>query len=202
MVGRQVVSELVKAVTEGVVQDPDVKKRILQDTLNLVQPKIVSYEEHVEWLSRGYHPPIRSIYSIVSVSVEQVNSIRLQLAELFESEEEWSDAARILMGLSLDSSQRSVYRCPPEYGPPDLCTPDIDPYQIKRSSRYTFVLSGSSLRTRTTCKPRHTTTALPSWSIQRMTKQLYWRTNCVRPGSWTTLGSSWKPPVGTTSSAG
>ena len=47
VVGRQVVSELVKAVT-GVVQDPEVKKQILQDTLGLVQPKIVSYEEHVE----------------------------------------------------------------------------------------------------------------------------------------------------------
>ena len=42
--------------------------------------------------------------------------MRLQLAELFESEEEWSDAARILMGLSLDSSQRHVHRQPPEYG--------------------------------------------------------------------------------------
>lgn len=56
VVGRQVVSELVKAVTEGVVQDPDVKKQILQDTLNLVQPKIVSYEEHVEWPSCDYRP--------------------------------------------------------------------------------------------------------------------------------------------------
>ena len=47
VVGRQVVSELVKAVTEGVVQNPEVKRQILQDTLNLIQPKIVSYEEHV-----------------------------------------------------------------------------------------------------------------------------------------------------------
>jgi COP9 signalosome complex subunit 4 len=61
VVGRQVVSELVKAVTEGVVQDPEIKKHILQDTLNLVQPKIVSYEEHVEWLSHRYRPPICSI---------------------------------------------------------------------------------------------------------------------------------------------
>ena len=60
VVGRQVVSELVKAVTEGIVQDSDVKKQILQDTLNLVQPKIVSYEEHVEW---PYCSPLRSIHS-------------------------------------------------------------------------------------------------------------------------------------------
>ena len=56
VVGRQVVSELVKAVTEGIVQDPEVKKQILQDTLNLVQPKIVSYEEHVEWPSHRRSP--------------------------------------------------------------------------------------------------------------------------------------------------
>jgi len=67
VVGRQVVSELVKAVTEGVIQDPDVKKQILQDTLNLVQPKIVSYEEHVEWPSRDYHSPC-PIYSMVWIS--------------------------------------------------------------------------------------------------------------------------------------
>jgi COP9 signalosome complex subunit 4 len=59
VVGRQVVSGLVKAVTEGVVRDPEVKKQILQDTLNLVQPKIVSYEEHVEWLSHHYRPPVQ-----------------------------------------------------------------------------------------------------------------------------------------------
>jgi COP9 signalosome complex subunit 4 len=58
VLGRQVVSELVKAVTEGAIQDPDVKKQILQDTLNLIQPKIVSYEEHVEWPSRGRCPPL------------------------------------------------------------------------------------------------------------------------------------------------
>jgi COP9 signalosome complex subunit 4 len=68
VVGRQVVSELVKAVTEGIVQNSDVKKQILQDTLNLVQPKIVSYEEPVEWLSHDYPPPLCPIYSTVWIS--------------------------------------------------------------------------------------------------------------------------------------
>jgi COP9 signalosome complex subunit 4 len=69
VVGRQVVSELVKAVTQGIVQDPEVKKQILQDTLNLIQPKIVSYEEHVEWLFYHYFSLLCSIYSIVWISV-------------------------------------------------------------------------------------------------------------------------------------
>lgn len=69
VVGRQVVSELVKAVTEGVVQDSEVKKQILQDTVNLVQPKIVSYEEHVEWLSHHDFPLLCSICSTVWIFV-------------------------------------------------------------------------------------------------------------------------------------
>ena len=73
VVGRQVVSELVKAVTDGIVQDPEIKKQILQDTLNLVQPKIVSYEEHVEWLPRDYQSPLCSIHSTVWIG--QFNKI-------------------------------------------------------------------------------------------------------------------------------
>ena len=39
----------------------------------------------------------------------QVNSLRFQLADLLEEEEEWSEAARVLMGISLDSGQRWVF---------------------------------------------------------------------------------------------
>ena len=76
VVGRQVVSELVKAVTVGVVQDPDVKKKILQDTLNLVQPKIVSYEEHVEWPSRDYRPYLfNTLNSANTCGTGQLNKV-------------------------------------------------------------------------------------------------------------------------------
>lgn len=47
VIGRQVISELVKSLSEGVVQDPELKKQILQDTLDIVQPRLVSYEEQV-----------------------------------------------------------------------------------------------------------------------------------------------------------
>jgi COP9 signalosome complex subunit 4 len=39
----------------------------------------------------------------------QVNSLRFQLADLLEEDEEWSEAARVLMGISLDSGQRWVF---------------------------------------------------------------------------------------------
>jgi len=41
----------------------------------------------------------------------KVNALRFQLADLLEEEEEWSEAARVLMGISLDSGQRCVF-CP------------------------------------------------------------------------------------------
>ncbi|RDB22701.1 COP9 signalosome complex subunit 4 [Hypsizygus marmoreus] len=83
VVGRQVLSELVKILGDGAIKDVELRKRVVEDTLNTVQPRIVSYEE-------------------------QVNTLRFQLADLLEEEEEWSDAARVLMGISLDSGQRAT----------------------------------------------------------------------------------------------
>ncbi|KAF8076435.1 hypothetical protein FPV67DRAFT_1407124 [Lyophyllum atratum] len=83
VVGRQVLSELVKVLGEGSIKDVELRKRVVENTLTTVQPRIVSYEE-------------------------QVNTLRFQLADLLEEEEEWSEAARVLMGISLDSGQRSV----------------------------------------------------------------------------------------------
>ncbi|KXN89619.1 COP9 signalosome complex subunit 4 [Leucoagaricus sp. SymC.cos] len=83
VVGRQVLSELVKVLGEGAIKDHDLRKRVVEDTLETVQLRIVSYEE-------------------------QVNGLKFQLADLLELEEEWSEAARVLMSTSLESGQRSV----------------------------------------------------------------------------------------------
>ncbi|TFK75873.1 hypothetical protein BDN72DRAFT_954424 [Pluteus cervinus] len=83
VVGRQVLSELVKYLGEGSIKDSDLRKRVVEETLATIQPRIVSYEE-------------------------QVNALRFQLADLLEAEEEWSEAARVLMGISLDSGQRTT----------------------------------------------------------------------------------------------
>ncbi|GAW05371.1 hypothetical protein F5879DRAFT_873750 [Lentinula edodes] len=83
VVGRQVLSELVRIVGDGTISDPEVRKRVVQETIETTQPKIVSYEE-------------------------QVSNLRFQLADIYENEEEWSDAARVLMGIQLDSNQRSL----------------------------------------------------------------------------------------------
>ncbi|KAK7049492.1 hypothetical protein VNI00_001390 [Paramarasmius palmivorus] len=83
VVGRQVLSEFVKMLGEGAIADPEVKKRVVEDTIDTVQPKLVSYEE-------------------------QVSTLRFQLADILENEEEWSEAARILMAVPLESSQRAM----------------------------------------------------------------------------------------------
>lgn len=47
VVGRQVLSEFVKTLGEGAIKDGELRKKIVEETLSTVQPKIVSYEEQV-----------------------------------------------------------------------------------------------------------------------------------------------------------
>src|ERR1700710_2517056 len=43
VVGRQVLSELVRLLGDGAIQDKELSKRVVEDTLATVQPRIVSY---------------------------------------------------------------------------------------------------------------------------------------------------------------
>ncbi|KAH8830517.1 hypothetical protein DL96DRAFT_1813555 [Flagelloscypha sp. PMI_526] len=83
VVGRQVLSEITKVLSEKAIADDELRKEVIQDIINVVQPRIVSYEE-------------------------QVNALRLHLADILEAEEDWSEAAKVLMSISMDSSQRSI----------------------------------------------------------------------------------------------
>lgn len=47
VVGRQVLSELVRNLGTGSISDHNLRKRIVKETLNTLQPRIVSYEEQV-----------------------------------------------------------------------------------------------------------------------------------------------------------
>lgn len=47
VVGRQVLSGLVKFLGEGVIKDNDLRKNLVKDSLSTVQPRLVSYEEQV-----------------------------------------------------------------------------------------------------------------------------------------------------------
>ncbi|PWZ00846.1 hypothetical protein BCV70DRAFT_83244 [Testicularia cyperi] len=63
--------------------DPDVCRQVLEDALDQVQARVLSFEE-------------------------QASNLRLQLAGLLESEEEWNEAARVLLAIPLDSGHRTV----------------------------------------------------------------------------------------------
>lgn len=95
--GRQVISELVKAIGSGAISDHDIRKRVVEDALATLQPRIASYEEQVIYSARCSPDPSNP---------HQVNSLRFQLADLLEAEEAWTEAARVLMSVSLDSGSR------------------------------------------------------------------------------------------------
>ncbi|KAG6787526.1 hypothetical protein POTOM_009167 [Populus tomentosa] len=63
--------------------EPETEKEIAMYTLAQIQPRVVSFEE-------------------------QVLIIREKLAELFESEQQWSKAAQMLSGIDLDSGMRII----------------------------------------------------------------------------------------------
>lgn len=61
VVGRQVLSELVKNLGSGAIKDSELRKRIVEDTLSTVQPRISSYEEQVRVSLHAYSLTARSI---------------------------------------------------------------------------------------------------------------------------------------------
>lgn len=50
VVGRQVLAELVKSLGAGAIKDTELRKRIVEDTLATIQPRLTSYEEQVRVL--------------------------------------------------------------------------------------------------------------------------------------------------------
>jgi len=80
LISRQVLTEVVNALPS--VSDAETRKLFIEDTIATTQPRLSVFEE-------------------------QVNNLKFQLADLLEGEEEWSEAARVLTGISLESGQRS-----------------------------------------------------------------------------------------------
>lgn len=62
---------------------PDFAKQIIQWTLERIQPRIVSFED-------------------------QSSQLRELLAEIYEREEEWSEAAKALSGIPFESGHRAI----------------------------------------------------------------------------------------------
>ncbi|CAI2165813.1 3539_t:CDS:2 [Funneliformis geosporum] len=85
VISRQVLSDFVQGVDK--ISNSEIKKRVLHFALSKVQPRVVSFEE-------------------------QISTLREKLAEIYENEEDWLEAAKVLQGIPLDSGHRTI---PEEY---------------------------------------------------------------------------------------
>ncbi|SNX82211.1 related to COP9 - signalosome complex subunit 4 [Melanopsichium pennsylvanicum] len=65
------------------IADNDTRRRMLENALEQLQPRVLSFEE-------------------------QASSLRMQLASLLEAEEDWIEAAQVLLAIPLDSGHRHV----------------------------------------------------------------------------------------------
>ncbi|TKY85278.1 hypothetical protein EX895_006358 [Sporisorium graminicola] len=65
------------------IVDRDTRRQLLENALEQLQPRVLSFEE-------------------------QASSLRIQLAALLEAEEDWNEAARVLLAIPLDSGHRNV----------------------------------------------------------------------------------------------
>ena len=81
VVSQSALNELVKRLE--VIKDADLKRNSIQSILAALSSRSVSYEE-------------------------QISHLREELANLLEAEEEWTEAAKALQGIPLDSGQRYV----------------------------------------------------------------------------------------------
>lgn len=80
-ISRQVLSRLIQTFDR--IESSDTKKRVGSLALELVQPRVISFEE-------------------------QDATLRLRLADLLESEDDCEGAAKVLVAIQLDSSQRKI----------------------------------------------------------------------------------------------
>ncbi|KAI3476378.1 hypothetical protein L1887_62030 [Cichorium endivia] len=65
------------------IADSDTRRQVLENALEQLQPRVLSFEE-------------------------QASSLRMQLASLLEADEDWNEAARVLLAIPLDSGHRNV----------------------------------------------------------------------------------------------
>ncbi|KAF9959166.1 COP9 signalosome complex subunit 4 [Mortierella alpina] len=83
VVSRQALSDFTSAVDAATSLSADSKKRVYKHALDKVHGRVVSFEE-------------------------QVSAIRTHLATIYEDEEDWAEAAQVLMGIPLDSGHRII----------------------------------------------------------------------------------------------
>jgi len=84
VVSRQVVSDVAQKIS---ILPDSIAKEVGHHLLSVIQPRVISYEE-------------------------QAAAVRQHLADVYEKESRWREAAKVLVGIPLETGQRQY---PPEY---------------------------------------------------------------------------------------
>ncbi|KAF9573270.1 COP9 signalosome complex subunit 4 [Mortierella alpina] len=92
VVSRQALTDFTAAVDAATSLSADSKKRVYKHALEKVHGRVVSFEEQAS--------PIHLALL--------VSAIRTHLATIYEDEEDWAEAAQVLMGIPLDSGHRII----------------------------------------------------------------------------------------------
>src|SRR6266850_8431732 len=131
----------------------------------------------------------RSLKAHLDTDTGQVNSLKFELADILEREEDWSGAARVLRGINFEASQRCVHLSQSTRAPWSL-TNSLLTAQTKRNSKFTSALSACFLRRRIPCKQKLIIIALHLSSIPLTTAKLSCPISSVKPASVTMRESS------------
>lgn len=114
-----------------------------------------------------------------------MNSLRFQLADLLEVEEEWTEAARVLMGISLDSGSRSVIFSRYRIAETQLASQPAH-FLMTRSSAYIFASSGCYSKMKIQFRQKHIIIVQRCSLIPRRIERHSCNSNCARHESVTT----------------
>ena len=112
----------------------------------------------------------------------QVNALRLILADILEKEEEWSSAAKVLTGISLDAGGRYAI---PKFYQSHLMSAFL-PARTRRSYEYMSVLYGCTLKKKTLSRRNPITIAQRRCRTPQQTKSYFSVSSSVKPASMTT----------------
>jgi len=103
IVSRQVLSELCNRLD---VLNDEVGKEICVHILQSVQPRVISYEEQVSLTDDQLYQLVVSRRFTRGFQPLKVGQIRQHLANIYRREENWTEAAKVLVGIPLETGQR------------------------------------------------------------------------------------------------
>ncbi|CEQ40071.1 SPOSA6832_01648, partial [Sporobolomyces salmonicolor] len=107
IVARQVLADYVAKV--GEIQDREQRKEVMRRSLEKLQPRVSSFEEQVSRGGGGRAPVDAGggdAHELTPIG-SQVCTLREQYADLLEADEEFPEAAKVLIGIPLESGSRS-----------------------------------------------------------------------------------------------